>query len=98
MGCPLVSSEFVPILSSITGFEILKNPDQIPFLLINIKFDSAKGDNMAKSHYSIKKRKKELARKLKQEQKRQRRLAKNSQEPEEASDKPEDEVMNLLKE
>lgn len=31
---------------------------------------------MAKSHYSFKKRKKELARKLKQEQKRQSRLDK----------------------
>jgi hypothetical protein len=53
---------------------------------------------MAKSHYSIKKRKKELARKLKQEQKRQRRLAKNSQDPQEALDKPEDEVINPLEE
>ena len=53
---------------------------------------------MAKSHYSIKKRKKELERKLKQEQKRQRRLAKNSNDPEEALDKPEDEVINPLKE
>ena len=41
---------------------------------------------MAKSHYSIKKRKKELARKLKQEQKRQRKLEKNSSDPEEASE------------
>jgi hypothetical protein len=31
---------------------------------------------LAKSHYSFKKRKKEMARKLKQEQKRQRRLEK----------------------
>jgi hypothetical protein len=49
---------------------------------------------MAKSHFSFKKRKKELARKLKQEQKRQRKLDKDSIEPEEASDKPEDEVKN----
>jgi hypothetical protein len=41
---------------------------------------------MAKSHYSFKKRKKEMDRKLKQEQKRQRKLEKNSVEPEEASD------------
>jgi hypothetical protein len=41
---------------------------------------------MAKSHFSIKKRNKELARKLKQEQKRQRKLEKNSINPEEASD------------
>ncbi len=33
---------------------------------------------MAKSHYSIKKRKREMARKLKQEQKRQRKLEKGS--------------------
>jgi hypothetical protein len=51
---------------------------------------------MAKSHYSIKKRKRELARKLKQEEKRQRKLGKDSIEPEEASDKPEDEVENPL--
>jgi hypothetical protein len=41
---------------------------------------------MAKSHYSIKKRKKELARKLKQEEKRQRKLEKNSIKVEEAFD------------
>ena len=45
---------------------------------------------MAKSHYSIKKRKKELARKLKQEQKRQRKLEKNLIKPEEASDETQD--------
>jgi len=47
---------------------------------------------MAKSHNSIKKRKKELARKLKQEQKRQRKLEKNSIKPEEALDEPQDKV------
>jgi len=51
---------------------------------------------MAKSHYSFKKRKKELARKLKQEQKRQRKLDKDSIEPEEALDKSEDKVNNPL--
>ena len=45
---------------------------------------------MAKSHYSFKKRKKELARKLKQEQKRQRKLDKDSIEPEEALDTSEE--------
>jgi hypothetical protein len=45
---------------------------------------------MAKSHYSIKKRKKELARKLKQEQKRQRKLEKNLLKPVEASDETQD--------
>jgi len=39
---------------------------------------------MAKSHFSFKKRQKELARKLKQEQKRQRKLDKGSIDPEEA--------------
>jgi hypothetical protein len=48
---------------------------------------------MAKSHYSFKKRKKEMARKLKQEQKRQRKLDKGSGEPEaglDESQKPEE--------
>jgi hypothetical protein len=49
---------------------------------------------MAKSHYSIKKRKRELARKLKQEQKRQRKLEKNSIRPEEALDETQDKVQN----
>jgi len=51
---------------------------------------------MAKSHYSFKKRKKELDRKLKQEQKRQRKLDKNSIEPEEALDTSQDEIKNPL--
>ncbi len=51
---------------------------------------------MAKSHYSVKKRRKELARKLKQEQKRQRKFGKDTAEPEEASEKPQDEVKNPL--
>jgi len=38
---------------------------------------------MAKSHYSMKKRKKELARKLKQEEKRQRKLNRDKTKPEE---------------
>ena len=36
-----------------------------------------RGDDMAKSHYSFKKRKKELARKLKRQEKRQRKLNKD---------------------
>ncbi len=47
---------------------------------------------MAKSHYSLKKRKKELARKLKQEQKRQRKLDKDSISPDEALDKSKDDL------
>ena len=41
---------------------------------------------MAKSHYSFKKRKKELARKLKQEEKRQRKRNKDQIKPEENPD------------
>ena len=51
---------------------------------------------MAKSHYSFKKRKKELDRKLKQEQKRQRKLDKDSINPEETFDKSRDEVKSPL--
>ncbi len=51
---------------------------------------------MAKSHYSIKKRKKELARKQKQEKKWQRKFGKDSTEPEEALDKSQDKVENPL--
>jgi hypothetical protein len=40
-----------------------KNPGQIPFLFITINNSSLRGDNMARSHYSFKKRKKELAKK-----------------------------------
>lgn len=41
---------------------------------------------MAKSHFSINKRKKEMKRKLKQEQKRQRKLEKTDKKPEEDLD------------
>ena len=51
---------------------------------------------MAKSHYSFKKRKKELARKLKQEQKRQRKLDKDIIKPEDELDESQDEVKNPL--
>mgnify|MGYP001827436370 FL=1 len=44
---------------------------------------------MAKSHYSFKKRKKELARKLKQQQKRQRKFDNDTIELKEAIDKSE---------
>jgi hypothetical protein len=50
---------------------------------------------MAKSHYSVKKRNKELARKLKQEQKRQRKLNRDKIEPEENPGEFEHEVKNL---
>lgn len=50
---------------------------------------------MAKSHYSFKKRKKELARKLKQEEKRQRRLEKGKVDSEEDPGESQDETDNL---
>jgi hypothetical protein len=49
---------------------------------------------MAKSHYSFKKRKKELAKKLKQEQKRQRKLDKGTNISDKTSDPFPDEVKN----
>jgi hypothetical protein len=49
---------------------------------------------MAKSHYSFKKRKKELERKLKQEKKRQRKFSNDPIAPDESSDSPQDEVEN----
>ena len=61
---------------------------------------------MAKSHYSVKKRNKELSRKLKQEQKRQRKVDKDSikledaldesQDPAAALDESQAEVLNSL--
>jgi hypothetical protein len=45
---------------------------------------------MAKSHYSTKKRKKELARKLKQEQKRKRKFEKNLIKSEDTLDETQD--------
>jgi hypothetical protein len=49
---------------------------------------------MAKSHYSFKKRKKELARKLKQEQKRQRKLNKDRLKSEENPEQSQVEIKN----
>ena len=68
---------------------------QYLFLFTTIKNSGLWGDNMAKSHYAFKKRKKELARKLKQEQKRQRKLNKGKINPEENPDKPQNEIENL---
>jgi hypothetical protein len=59
------------------------------------KYIGLRGDNMAKSHYSFKKRKKELARKQKQEEKRQRKLDKGKIQPEENPDESQDEIENL---
>ena len=61
-------------------------------LFLTIKNIELGGDQLAKSHYSIKKRKKELARKLKQEQKRQRKFEKDTKKPEDDFDKSHDEV------
>ena len=71
------------------------NPGQIPILCTIIKNNGLCGDYMAKSHYSIKKRKKELARKLKQEQKRQRKLDKDKKESEGDPNQSQDEIENL---
>jgi hypothetical protein len=49
---------------------------------------------MAKQNYSGNKRKKELARKQKQEQKRQRKFDKDSAKPEEALTKSQDKEKN----
>ena len=49
---------------------------------------------MAKSHYSVKKRKKELTRKLKQDQKRQRKLDKNKKNAEDDPNQFQDKVEN----
>ena len=65
------------------------------FLFTTIKNNGLRGDNMAKSHYSFKKRQKELARKRKQEEKRQRKLDKGKLEPEENPDESQDEIENL---
>jgi len=48
-------------------------------------------DNVKKSHYSVKKRKKELERKQKQEHKRQRKLNKNVEELGNLSESPQGE-------
>ena len=50
---------------------------------------------MAKSHYSFKKRKKEIERKQKQEQKRQRRLEKGKRNPDGQPNESHDEIVNL---
>lgn len=50
---------------------------------------------MAKSHYSFEKRKKEMARKLKQEEKRQRRLEKDKTESDEDQNIVQDEIADL---
>jgi hypothetical protein len=50
--------------------------------------NDTRGGHMAKSHYSFKKRQKELKRKQKKEEKRQRRLNKNRDLSEEISEQP----------
>jgi hypothetical protein len=51
---------------------------------------------MAKSYHSIKKRNKELARKQKQEQKRQRKFDKNSVQPEAPLDTAQDSPLSCI--
>jgi hypothetical protein len=77
-------------------FPIEVRSPEIPFVFITINNNDLRGDNMAKSHYSFKKRKKEIERMLKQEEKRQRKLDKNSIKPEDELDEPQDEVKSLL--
>ena len=55
-----------------------------------------RGGKLAKSHYSFKKREKELARKLKQERKRQRKLDKDSENLEDDVDESREKTNNLL--
>jgi hypothetical protein len=75
----------------IRNYKILSPKKILPeFLFITIKINGLRGDNMAKSHYSFKKRQKELARKKKQEEKRQRKLDKNNDISEETSDQSTD--------
>jgi hypothetical protein len=50
---------------------------------------------MAKSHYSVKKRKREITRKLKQEEKRQRKQNKDKIKPEEDPGNLQDDIKNL---
>ena len=50
---------------------------------------------MAKSYYSFKKRKKELARKLKQEEKRQRKLDKRKENPDQDLNTSHDEIGSM---
>jgi hypothetical protein len=64
----------------------------MPFSFPRIKHIDLKDDNLANSFYSLKKRRKELARKQKQEKKRQRRLEKAKIETEENPDPSKDEI------
>jgi hypothetical protein len=50
---------------------------------------------MAKSHFSVKKRKKEFERKHKQEEKRQRKLDKVRKRSEGDSNQPQEEIINI---
>jgi hypothetical protein len=83
-------------ISPIQDFKIL-NPQKDLYLIsihpVTYKPQRpARWPKMAKSHYSFKKRKKELARKLKQEEKRQRKFEKNSTKSEEILDETQDKV------
>jgi hypothetical protein len=74
-------------------YSIPNQPLLIPFSSHRCQIMRIRGDAMAKSHFSFKKRQKELKRKEKQEKKRQRRMAKN-ETPEENSEAPGDEIEN----
>jgi uncharacterized protein (DUF2344 family) len=63
----------------------------MPFFIFEIVKNNHQGGNqLARSNYSFKKRQKELARKEKKEQKRQRKLDKNPSILEETSDQSKD--------
>jgi hypothetical protein len=66
-------------------------PAEILFTFISDLIDPAtcqKGNAMAKSHYSFKKRQKELAQKKKKEEKRQRKLENKTVETDETEKDP----------
>jgi hypothetical protein len=67
----------------------------VPFSFAAISDCGLRGECLAKSFSSFKKRKKELARKLKQEQKRQRKLDKDKTIPGDNSLKSQGEIENL---
>jgi uncharacterized protein YlxW (UPF0749 family) len=55
---------------------------------VHINNNSTGGGKLARSHYSFKKRQKELAKKKKKEEKRQRKLEKLNEKSDESVDQP----------
>jgi hypothetical protein len=73
-----------------------KSPLIDPFLVVSIKNNSKGGNKLARPNHQFKKRQKELARMKKKEQKRQRKLDKNTIKSEEDPNQPQNEGENLL--